>query len=287
MIGRVRTIAQKAIERAGWEGDMSQYGIRSVQYLSFFKEGLKEYRQEQKRLQLEREEKGAAFVVYPDAQTREQQQKEAALRAKMKYDPDADEVVGGYLQPDWEPAGAVAFTAVLQLSDRSQFLGGEVLIAKEKQQRIKIGVGQHAVAAEHAPSTDSQGDKVAELRRMVQEEVDVEDEDVYSDIEQERYETLPVEVGDAPQFPRFSAETTKISRFTPERGNMLLGLGEHRRGLRPVLYGRRNAVVIEFWAYADAPVGARRPGLDEAAPRERVDNGVSEVHRFASQQTEL
>lgn len=103
---------------------------------------------------------------------------------------------------------------------------------------------------------------------------------MYSDIEEEREreatEALSATSTDS-LFPKFSAEATKISRFTPEAGSMLLGKGDHRRGLRPVLYGRRNALVIEFWAFADSPVGAKRPSLAEAQPLAVAPAGRGEL----------
>jgi hypothetical protein len=261
----IRAVAQKAIERADWDADMRHLGIRSVQHLSFYKAGLKEYRQDTKRRHLQKENNAAAFVVFPDAASREQRAKEEALKAKMQFDPDADEVVSGYLQQR-EPAGAVAFTAVLQLSDRSQFAGGEVLISKVKHHRTIIGVGAHSDGAKAAQQS---ADPHREGSVLEEDEVD---EDVYSDVEQDTRDSIEVDAGDKTLFPRFSAEDTKISRYTPELGSMLLGKGEYPRGLRPVLYGRRNSLVIEYWAFADAPVGVKRPSLEEARPRPQQES---------------
>jgi hypothetical protein len=170
----IRTIAQKAIAQASWTGDMSQLGIRSVQHLSFYKPGLKAHRQEKKLQHLKNEDNQPAFVIHPSHESIVDRAKKAEIQKRMQVDPDADEVVSGYLQ------------------------------------QADPGV---------------------------------------------------------PQYPRFSAEATTISRYTPELGSMLLGQGEYSRGLRPVLFGRRNSLVLEFWAYEDAPVGAKRPSLLEAKPR--------------------
>ena len=134
---KIRSVAQKAATYAEWDSDIMSNGIRSVQYLSFYKPGLKTYRQELKKKLLEKEDNAVAFVVYPDGDSRQKLQQKATLRQTV--DPDSDEVVSGYLQQDREPVGAVTFSVVLSLSDRSQFAGGEVLIAKTKEQRTTIG----------------------------------------------------------------------------------------------------------------------------------------------------
>lgn len=58
-------------------------------------------------------------------ESKDRQAKLAQRMARSKFDPDADEVVSAYLMPV-EPPNAVAYTAVLMLTDRSQFIGAEV-----------------------------------------------------------------------------------------------------------------------------------------------------------------
>jgi hypothetical protein len=267
----IRTIAQKAIAQADWSGDMSQLGIRSVQHLSFYKPGLKAHRQEKKLQQLQKEESQPAFVIHPSHESVTDRAKKAEIQKRMQVDPDADEVVSGYLQ-QWEPVGAVAFSAVISLSDRSQFAGGEVLVSRVSRQRTTIRPGAQR---DQKRSSDA-GEEESEELLEDDEEVD---EDVYSDVEQERRRVAEEEQADpgVPQYPRFSAEATTISRYTPELGSMLLGLGEYSRGLRPLLFGRRNALVLEFWAYEDAPAGTKRPGLQEAKPRSAESSARAEL----------
>lgn len=45
----IKDVAHKAAQHAEWGGDVTHMGIRSVQYLSFYKAGLKAHREETKR----------------------------------------------------------------------------------------------------------------------------------------------------------------------------------------------------------------------------------------------
>jgi hypothetical protein len=271
----IRTIAQKAIAQADWSGDISKLGIRSVQHLSFYKPGLKAHRQEKKLQQLKKEESQPAFVIHPSHESVADRAKKAEIQKRMQVDPDADEVVSGYLQ-QWEPVGAVAFSAVIALSDRSQFVGGEVLVSRVSRQRTTIRPGAQRGQTKADGAGEEESDDAAD------EQDEEADEDVYSDVEQERRRAAEEEDEEqadpgVPQYPRFSAETTTISRYTPELGSMLLGLGEYSRGLRPVLFGRRNSLVLEYWAYEDAPAGTKRPSLHEARPRQLEGSAQGEL----------
>ena len=185
----LRNTGQQALARAEWEGDFNHLGIRSVQYLSFYKAGIKQYRQEKKlEQQLHQQAKAPAFVVFPDAPARHKNEKKKELDKRMKFDPDADEVVSGYLQ-GYEPPGAVSFSAVILLSDRSQFVGGEVLIAKKPRHRTSVGFnGKNRLSTDPnggEGNSDSDSTKYKE-----EEDGEEEDEDVYSDQEEEEEEEV-------------------------------------------------------------------------------------------------
>ena len=266
---KIRTIGQKAIARAEWTGDLSQLGIRSVQYLSFYKPGLKAHRVALKEKSLHKKD-DTAFIIYPDAESTKKADEEKQRQRKTVYDPDADNVVKGYLQPI-EPPNAIAFTAIIQLTDRAQFAGGEVIVSKHKHQRTTISLKGSKNQEEQDPGYQEEeqvgGYDLDEDTHYDDPEPDTPNSTpssnkiVEAESEREKYDPHRVE------FDRFDAEKTTISRYTPEVGNMLLVLGEHSRGLRPVLFGRRNALIVEFWAYEDAPVGVKRPSLAEAQPR--------------------
>lgn len=59
--------------------------------------------------------------------------------------------------------------------------------------------------------------------------------------------------------PHYNAFHTRISRYTPDRGNLLIIRSDYEHGIQPILNGRRNALIIEYWAYEDARVEERRP----------------------------
>jgi len=269
---KVRMITQKALERAEWKGDMSQYGIRSVQYLSFYKAGLKAHRATLKEKKESKEEKAPAFIVYPDQESREEAEKNRIKRKHSKFDPDADEVVKVHLQPA-EPPNAIAFTAVIQMSDRAQFAGGDILISKKKHPRTTIslhnaGKESHAHQKEEETEDEVKGYDLDEDTNYDDPEPDEEAETANSDATSHTASkhTQDSSEKDAAEgeFDVFNAETTWISRYTPELGSMLLVHGDYARGMRPVLYGRRNSLIIEYWAFGDGEVGVKRPTLGEA-----------------------
>ena len=270
---KVRIIAQKALDRAEWKGDMSHYGIRSVQYLSFYKAGLKAHRATLKE-KTAKDDKPAAFIVYPDQDSREEAEKNRVKQKHSKFDPDADEVVKVHLQPA-EPPNAIAFTAVIQMSDRAQFAGGDILISKKKHARTTIslqntGKDSHSQKEEEETEDEVKGYDLDEDANYDDPEPDEETENVRTDstshTPSKNTQDFPEKDANEGEFDVFNAETTWISRYTPELGSMLLVHGDYARGMRPVLYGRRNSLIIEYWAYSDGEVGVKRPTLGEAKP---------------------
>jgi hypothetical protein len=63
--------------------------------------------------------------------------------------------------------------------------------------------------------------------------------------------------------PHYSAFHTRISRYTPDRGNLLIIRSDYEHGIQPILNGRRNALVMEFWAYQDALPEELRPASEK------------------------
>jgi hypothetical protein len=299
---KITTLAQQSISRAGWEGNINQLGVRSVQLLSYKKPGLKAYKE---KLAREREEqraakKQAAFVVFPDPESVRKEERRAQRLKEALYDPDADEEVANYLQPREIP-GAVSFTAVVLLSDRSDWLGGEMLVTKKRHVRDAVRTDALGGGSTGGGSTSTSGDVVSEGEdgSGVEEDDDEEDKDKNEDWEDEEEEEdaeehpkrakrgakggeetdedeeEDEEFKHLPKFTRFNAEETDITRFTPELGNMLLIKGDHGRGTRPILSGKRHALVVEFWPFQDAASGSTRPAFHEGIPLPRSSSSSS------------
>jgi hypothetical protein len=126
-----------------------------------------------------------------------------------------------------------AYTMIVHLSSRSEFFGGIVLIAKGEREPI-----------EHL---DEQGDESA-FDTWAEDEVET------------KY-----------QKPEFNALHTTIQRYTPELGSALLIRCESSHGVHEVTRGQLNTLILEFWPYADAPVGSRYQSVTDAKPLLRRD----------------
>jgi len=112
----IRDNMRKAFKKADWVGqyDLDRLGIRSVQYLSYEKAGLKAHMEKVRARKEAKQEKQKFFVVYPDEETRR--------RAQQEIDPnddDSDEAIARYLHGS-EGSTIVAY---ISLSDRNNFAG--------------------------------------------------------------------------------------------------------------------------------------------------------------------
>jgi len=62
----------------------------------------------------------------------------------------------------------------------------------------------------------------------------------------------------------FDISQSNINRFTPEKNSVLYIRPGAGYGMKPVSVGARKLLLIEFWPYVDAAIGATRPRLDDA-----------------------
>lgn len=62
----------------------------------------------------------------------------------------------------------------------------------------------------------------------------------------------------------FDISRSNINRFTPEKSSALYIRPGAGSGMKPVSVGARKLLLIEFWPYVDAAIGASRPGLVDA-----------------------
>jgi hypothetical protein len=145
-------------------------------------------------------------------------------------DTDADEHVERYMRR--EPDSV--YTMMVHLSSRSEYFGGVVLIGKDEKDEDWI--------REHVEEEEEEEDGIFEdydLTELVTEE--------------EKYIK-----------PEFDAFHTKIQRYTPEQGSTLLIRSESSHGVHKVTRGRLDTLILEFWAYADAPIGTHCQSTKDA-----------------------
>jgi hypothetical protein len=148
-----------------------------------------------------------------------------------KVDTHADEHVSRYMRR--EPDSV--YTMMINLSSRSEFFGGIVLIKKDEK--------DEAV-----------------------EEIEEDDEDIFDVWENESNSTDDMKTYVKPEF---NAYHTTIQRYTPELGSALLVRSETSHGVHKVTRGKLNTLVLEFWPYADSPVGSKFQSKKDARPLTR------------------
>jgi len=66
--------------------------------------------------------------------------------------------------------------------------------------------------------------------------------------------------------PVYDPFHTRISRYTPDRGNLLVVRSDYEHGIEPLQQGRRLALVLEYWAYEDAAAEELRPQAKDGRP---------------------
>jgi hypothetical protein len=200
-------------------------------------------------------------------------------RGSGKYDEYADYAVFKHLHPPPSHEAGVGpsrqgtlYTAVLLLSDRSFYTGGNVLVLRHKgrkrlrkrrsrvQLRANTG-GEGGEGEEDDSKDDEDGDEGDEGKEEEEEEEEWEEEEIL-----ENPESFNVPGGKRKFFAKYDPTSSQVSRFTPEKGELLLLHGDFSHGMLPLLYGEMKALVVEFWAHADAEVGDKRPALSEAKP---------------------
>lgn len=215
MIQKLQIAAQHGIDGAGWSTSVSDLGIRTVQYSaidSLLKMKSKALLAKEKREKVHVFSIGGGKVAKVDDGI---------------VDIHADEHVSQFMRREM---GSV-YTMIVNLSQRTDFFGGIVLIGKE----IK----------------NSSDDAI---------DIEEEDSDIFDTSNDSSYALE--NVGNIK--PEFSAFHTKIQRYTPEFGSALLIRSESAHGIHKVTRGQLKFLVLEFWAYRDAPVGSKCHGVEDA-----------------------
>jgi len=269
--------AQEAARQGSkhWDVPLDTLGVRSVQFLSFENVVRRLSDAERKRLRyLERKEasKNNAIHFPPPKEVKEDDDLEAGIEEQQQpyiFDDSADEHVLPFIRSDEDSV----YLAMVLLSDRSHFHGGEVLIRKEKLTPEQKKSAAEAAATDAAESGTAAAAAAALNGTAAAEDVTTSNEDVYDEEEEEdlgfvgAFEPLdPARKEAKPAGPKFNARTTAIARYTPERGSVLLMRSDYENGVHTIINGKRYLLQIEFWPFADAEIGQTRPSINQAKP---------------------
>jgi hypothetical protein len=255
-----------------WDVPLNTLGVRSVQYTSF------EYKQRamtaaekalhRQRLREQRERDGGVILGgYPMA-SEDELDEDGELTEPIEiipyeYDPYADEHLGEYLHADHRGR----YTLLINLSDRAHFHGGEVIVRKKKVERQAHSNGDgNRLGEERGEKEEEIGGLSREGGETQREYGDdgydeEEDMDVGEVVGIERI-TVPVKGRkrrEMEEGPKYHVMYSEVGRYTPERGSVMVLRDDYEHGMQPLVNGRRHGLVIEFWAYADSQVGAKRP----------------------------
>ena len=253
----LRDNMQKAFRRADWADDLDRLGIRSVQYLSFEKAGLKAHMEGVRARKEAVQEKQKFFVVYPDEESKRHTQQQ---QTDLNEDGDSDEAVARYLHGS-EGSTIVAY---ISLSDRNNFAGTyHLMVLLTSASAVTI------VSYDQFIECCSAGGEI--LARRIAERPKkrpVATRRPVEDIPQEE-EDIDPELGGwddvhAAEEAVFDISGSNINRFTPEKNSALYIRPGAGCGMKPVSVGARKLLLIEFWPYVDAAIGASRPRLDDA-----------------------
>lgn len=184
-----------------------------------------------------------SFVIFPDERAKKEHQQKILEKLRAE-DPDTDEALMPYLKGQREISGT-AYTAVLLLSDRSDFAGGDVLARTARCDTLEAHL---AAAVHHGVQQKPAGSEG---------EGDGEDDD---DSGGSSGDTIMESDEEASDRDDYEQEMKKfqdglyyqIVRYTPERHSLLLVNGAYGFGSQPVRAGTRQALVIELWPFQDA-----------------------------------
>lgn len=248
LIKKTYEAANRGINVAEFPHRIYDYGIRSIEFLNYKAKlrmkTLEEIEEEYKK----REIKKAGLVVTP------YQQKKMEIEEKKKqYDPEADENVVTYMSSDKH----TTYTVFVMLSSRNNYSGGEILVRKH-------------LSSDHEDEDNMDNDEYGH-EFIPDDEWEENENDEFSDNDdemKEELEKLEEDIKNDPSSnePQYDPLMSKISRHTPDKGNILVVRSEYEHGTHVIRRGRRVVLAIEFWPYADAEIGQRRPHVDVAKP---------------------
>lgn len=238
-----------------WFSPLRGLGVRSVQFLSFvnIKAKLtKEQRREIRYRKFLAEKDELVWIGKPRPDLEFVEDEDEEEEEEEWFDEHADENLAPYISNEQADTDSLYLATVL-LSDRYHFSGGEMYIKRERE--------EPAVEDEKKEKGKVNGDGSGE---------DGDDgyEDDNEDVGEVVAETLVgiAERKKVKSFPVYNARTSKVGRYTPEKGSVLLMRGDYPRGMGALHRGKRLCLVIEFWPYADSHAGSTRPTAKEALP---------------------
>lgn len=229
-----------------WIAPLRSLGIRSVYFEAFanIKPGLtKEQRRELRYAKYLEEKNKQVWLGKPsDEPFIEDESEEEEM--EYEFDEHADEHLEPYLQHDSDSV----YKTIMLLSDRSHFSGGEMYLKREKEKPVE--------------STDqsSSGPKSEDDEDAYEEEL----EDVGEVIDEKIHGIIPRKKKIS--FPKYNARTSKVARYTPEKGSVLLMRTDYSNGMGTLHRGKRLCLVIEYWPYADSALGSKILTIKEALP---------------------
>jgi hypothetical protein len=118
------------LRRVEWKEERKSFGVRSVKFLSFEKEGLEEYRRDLQKKYLINKRRNSAFVIGSEDSSEDIEIPEPPDIERMEH----DESLRNYL---YHPKGTL-YTLICLFNDRSKFIGGEVVIDTESGTSLQI-----------------------------------------------------------------------------------------------------------------------------------------------------
>jgi hypothetical protein len=237
-----------------WTAHIRSLGVRTVYVESFANVKPKMTKEERRAIRyakyLEDKQRtvtlgGGETPAFVEDEDEEEEEEE-----EYEYDEQADENV----RPFMKDSSISLYKAFVLLSDRSHFSGGEMYLAREKED---------PPSSSSRTASNSDGEDDADV-------YDEEDEDV-GEIHDEREHLKGIvhKKKKRSNIPRYNARTAKVARYTPEKGSVLLFRADYKHGMGTLHRGKRWCLVMEFWPYADAEMGKKRPTVSEARPLPR------------------
>ena len=241
----ILTAANLGVRKAHWSQNsgrelfpsIAELGIRTIQLHSIDIAGMEEY-QEQLRKKVEERERSSGIVIGGPKQPKPTP---PPVEERLK-DPDSDDFAAHYLATHY---GRIPHQQRSQrdlTGEQEQEMAGEeeeddngsvytmfILLSD----RTEFAGGEVWVSNERHPSHTDSGDE--------HDEEEADDEEGSSLLKK-----------------------SLVTRFTPEKGSMILLQSEKSHGHGPLVVGHRDMLVLELWPFTDAPVGSKRPALTEA-----------------------
>ena len=233
----INRVDKGLLDESEWKPYLGELGVRTIQFLEYTHERAMPNQTEIDLLNLDRWEKSKIITLGggPDPIPEDE----------LPDDLLADEFVVDYIDDDQDST----YTLHTLVNDRNQFFGGTILVKKYDKK--------------------TQDDN----------SIDTEDEDMYDDEYELQLDKDPngflwrmTNVTKPKPRPKFNALTTKVARYTPERGSFVVIRAGNPHGAHTVTRGRRLGLMIELWPYADAPIGSTRLKIEEATPLPRRKN---------------